>query len=70
MKKQIYDIVFEAQYQGLTTKEATDKLLLLFSVSGQSEQLNAFLSYIQQSEKEGETIVNNDDFIEGYLKSL
>lgn len=33
MKKKIYDIVFAAQYEGLTTKEATDKLLLLFSVS-------------------------------------
>ena len=42
MKKQIYDIVFEAQYEGLTTKEATDKLLLLFSVSRQSEQLDPY----------------------------
>jgi len=33
MKKQIYDIVFSAQYEGLSTKEATDKLLLLFSVT-------------------------------------
>jgi hypothetical protein len=40
MKKQIYDIVFAAQYEGLTTKEATDKLFLLFSISGRSEQFN------------------------------
>lgn len=39
MKKKVYDIVFEAQYEGLTTKQATDKLLSLFSVVGQSEQL-------------------------------
>lgn len=39
MKKQIYDIVFSAQYEGLSTKEATDKLLLLFSVSERSKQL-------------------------------
>ena len=39
MKKKIYDIVFEAQYEGLTTKEATDQLLVLFGVVGLSEQL-------------------------------
>jgi hypothetical protein len=39
MKKKIYDIVFAAQYEGLDTKEATSKLLGLFSVVGQSEQL-------------------------------
>ena len=32
MKKKIYDIVFAAQYEGLTTKEATDQLLVLFAV--------------------------------------
>ena len=32
MKKKIYDIVFSAQYEGLTTKEATDQLLVLFGV--------------------------------------
>jgi len=39
MKKKIYDIVFAAQYEGLSTKEATDKLLVLFGVVGRSEQL-------------------------------
>ena len=34
MKKKIYDIVFAAQYEGLSTKEATDQLLDLFDVSG------------------------------------
>ena len=38
MKKKIYDIVFAAQYEGLSTKEATDQLLVLFGVVGQSEQ--------------------------------
>ncbi len=33
MKKKIYDIVFAAQYEGLSTKEATNKLLGLFGVS-------------------------------------
>lgn len=33
MKKKIYDIVFAAQYEGLSTKEATDQLLVLFGVS-------------------------------------
>ncbi len=45
-------------------------LCALSNVVGRSEQLKAFLLYVQQSEKEGETIVNNDDFIDGYLKSL
>ena len=39
MKKKIYDIVFAAQYEGLSTKEATDQLLVLFGVVGRSEQL-------------------------------
>jgi len=34
MKKKIYDIVFASQYEGLTTKAATDQLLALFDVSG------------------------------------
>ena len=33
MKKKIYDIVFAAQCEELDTKEATDKLLMLFTVS-------------------------------------
>jgi hypothetical protein len=36
MRKQIYDIVFAAQYEGLSTKEATDKLLFL--IFGKSEK--------------------------------
>jgi len=40
MKKKIYDIVFAAQYEGLTTKEATDQLLVLFGVVARSEQLS------------------------------
>jgi hypothetical protein len=47
-----------------------NEALRIHDVVGRSEQLAAFLSYIQQSEKEGETIINNDEFIEGYLKSL
>ena len=39
MKKKIYDIIFAAQYEGLTTKEATDQLLVLFGVVGRSERL-------------------------------
>ena len=42
MKKKIYDIVFAAQHEGLTTKEATDQLLVLFGAVGRSEQLEAF----------------------------
>lgn len=42
MKKQIYDIVFATQYEGLSTKEATDKLLLLFGVSGRLEQIKCY----------------------------
>ena len=32
MKKKIYDIVFASQYEGLSTKEATEQLLDLFAV--------------------------------------
>jgi hypothetical protein len=39
MKKKIYDIVFASQYEELTTKEATDQILVLFGVVGRSEQL-------------------------------
>lgn len=39
MEKKIYDVVFAAQYEGLSTKEATAQLLVLCGVVGQSEQL-------------------------------
>lgn len=42
MKKKIYDIVFAAQYEGLSTKEATDQLFGLGGVSN-----SALIDYIE-----------------------
>lgn len=66
MKKQIYDIVFEAQYEGLTTKDATDKLLLLFSVSERSELLRAFAEHYNNYHYE----MISERFIDEYIKNI
>ena len=63
MKKKIYNIVFAAQYEGLTTKQATDKLLSLFSVvfSDQKErsrfQKDIDDCYAHEDEEESEAEV-------------
>ena len=64
MKKKIYDIVFAAQYEGISTKEATDKLLVLFGVVGQSEQLKAFLDYVDSRYSEQGT---RDKIVDEFL---
>lgn len=51
-------------------EEYADQALRIHNVVERSEQLKAFLSYIQESQADGETIVDNDKFVEGYLKSL
>ena len=68
MKKKIYDIVFAAQYEGLSTKEATDQLLVLFGVVGRSEQLKDFADWLQSDTGN----LNHDfrDLVDEYLKSL
>jgi murein L,D-transpeptidase YcbB/YkuD len=76
--KQLEKLLFEVYEKGVKQQdcnlteyiEKVKQALRIHDVVGRSEQLKAFLSYIQQSEKEGETIINNDEFIEGYLKSL
>lgn len=46
MEKQIYDLLTAVQNGEQSIGEAQSQLLLLFSVSGQSEQLKAFLDEI------------------------
>ena len=45
------------------------KLLDLHIVTQQSEPFLAFLDYIQESQKDGETITDNEMFVKGFLKA-
>lgn len=48
--------------------ESEVKNLNIQNVSQQSELLNSFLDYLQESEKDGEKIVDRQAFINGFLK--
>jgi hypothetical protein len=44
--------------------------LLIHSVSQQRELLNSFMDYLQESENDGETIIDRQAFINGFLETI
>ena len=61
MKKEIYNIVFASQYEGLSTKEATSKLLCLFSVVfSEAEGLDLLIKLLEDNmcSHEGDRLIN------------
>jgi len=60
MRKEIYDIVFAAQYEGLSTKEATEKLLALVDVSGSISAGDVVLGFMDWM-KSDDCWVNDKD---------
>ena len=62
MKKKIYDIVLAAQYEGLSAKEATDKLLDLLGVSGSLPDKFADIIRFIESDLMEVKLYGNDGF--------
>lgn len=62
------EVVYDDDYDDLT-----DDLVKLFSlhiVSQQRELLNSFMDYLQESENDGETVVDRQAFINGFLETI
>jgi len=55
--------------EGLIKKDRSEQLIL-HNVSNQRELLNSFMDYLQESENEGETIVDKQAFINGFLETI
>ena len=50
--------------------QAKLKLLDIPNVSQQRELLNSFMDYLQESENDGETIIDRQAFINGFLETI
>ena len=65
------DILIILSDQTQTIDEAAEKILALFNVVGRSEQLNAFLLFIQESAPNYRTKqLKPDQVIKAYIESL
>jgi len=70
MEKQIENILIKVDEGTMPVQQALNELLLLFSVSGRSEQLVNFLLHLNDKE-----LINNHDFdyekeAKKYLKKI
>jgi|11BtaG_2_1085332.scaffolds.fasta_scaffold35404_3 hypothetical protein len=72
---QLYDLAEVPTEKRQAINDKADKYLLdqvlrLSTVSQQRELLNSFMDYLQESENDGETVVDRQAFINGFLETI
>ncbi len=68
MRKQIEQIMNRVESGNLAYHDAVEELLLLYNVVGRSEQLKAFLTWLEK--EGGSPFIDKDAMIDDWLKSL